>query len=275
MTMQTKERSPFETGSIPDNYRRYLEPVLFAPWADRLVAYAGVRPGDVVLDVAAGTGAVARVAARVAGREGRVIANDISAGMLDHAARRTAPHAARVSTLVGSATDLDLPDASVDVVLCQQGLPFMADRVAVLRECLRVLRPGGAVAIAVWATGERLDPFDAYAEALMADVLAMGLPRGMSNAALTMSVAGVVDTMLMAGFGEVKATRQSLAVRWPNLDAEIGGLFGTPFGPMVEQMEPQHRDELMSSLRGMLGQGGERTVDHVTTSVFGRGIRRT
>jgi hypothetical protein len=89
-----------------------------------------------------------------------------------------------------------------------------------------------------------------------------------------MSVAGVVDAMLMAGFGEVRATRQSLVVRWPTLDAEIAGLFGTPFGPVVDGMESDDRELLLSSLRQMLAGDAGRTVDHVTTSVFGRGIRR-
>ncbi len=62
--------------SVAENYQRYLEPVLFAPWAHRLVAYAGVRPGDTVLDLAAGTGAVSRVAARAGAS---VIAADSSA----------------------------------------------------------------------------------------------------------------------------------------------------------------------------------------------------
>lgn len=258
----------FEAGSVPENYRRYLEPVLFAPWADRLVAYAGVQRGDAVLDVAAGTGAVARVAARAAGPEGSVIASDISARMLEYADQAALPGSAPISIRVSSATALDVPDASVDVVLCQQGLPFMDDRVAVLRECLRVLRPGGTVAIAVWAAGERLDPFDAFADALST------AERVISNESVTMSVTAVVDAMLMAGFGSISATRQSLAVRWPTLDTEISGLFGTPFGPLVERMDASHRADVLATLREMLGSDGGRTVDHLTTCVFGRGTRR-
>jgi SAM-dependent methyltransferase len=257
-------------GTIPDNYHRYLDPVLFAPWADRLVAYAGVRPGDIVLDVAAGTGAVSRVAARAAGVEGSVIATDISDGMLAHAARGQAPGTARITTLLSPATALDLPDSSVDVVLCQQGLPFMRDRVGALRECLRVLRPGGVVAIAVWATGERLDPFDSFAEVLTQGEV---FDHAVSNDSVTMSVVGVVDALLMSGFSSVAATRQTLAVRWPTLDAEVSALFGTPFGPFVEALETGRREQLLSAMRGVLGGDGERTVDHVTTSVFGRGIR--
>ena len=257
----------FEAGTVAENYRRYLEPVLFAPWADRLVAHAGVRRGDVVVDIASGTGAVARAAARAAGPDGQVIATDISARMLAYADTSPRPGAAGVEILVGSALDLDLPDASADVVLCQQGLQFMDDPVAVLRECCRVLRPGGVVAVAVWAAGERLDPFDAFADALSTS------ERTFSNVPVTMSVVAVVDALCLSGFDNISAGTQSLVVRWPTLESEISGLFGTPFGPRVERMDQTSRADLLSRVRGVLGAGGNRTFDHTTTSVFGRGTR--
>jgi len=262
----------FEAATVAESYQRYLEPVLFGPWAHRLVTYAGVQPGDVVLDVAAGTGAVSRVAARAAGPGGAVVATDVSANMLSYATR-SAPRSAPITSLVGPAEAIDLPDASVDVVLCQQGLQFMPDRIAVVRECLRVLRPGGVVAVSVWATDERLDPFDAYADALQRDATAAGSTRTISNASLAMSVLGIVDTMLVAGAGEVRATRQELAVRWPTVDAEIAGLFGTPFGPFVEALPSGRRDDVLADVRNQLSSDG-RTSDHLTMSVLGRGVRR-
>lgn len=258
----------FEAGAVAENYRRYLEPVLFAPWAERLVAHAGVSRGDVVVDLASGTGAVARAAAHVVGAEGRIIATDVSARMLAYAQTAVRPGSAPVETRVCSGLALDVPDASADVVLCQQGLQFMDDYIAVLRECFRVLRPGGTVAVAVWAAGERLDPFDSFAAALSTD------ERVLSNAPVTMSVLTVVDALCLAGFGEISTGIQRLAVRWPTLDAEVAGVFGTPFGPLVERMEEGRRTEMLSTLRGMLGEGGDRTLDHVTTSVFGRATRR-
>ena len=253
----------FEAATVAENYQRYLEPVLFVPWAHRLVAYAGVQPGDTVLDLAAGTGAVARVAAR-AGAE--VIATDSSAHMLEYVP-------AGIRTLVCPATALDLPDGSVDVVLCQQGLQFMADPVAALREALRVLRPGGVVAVSVWANDERLDPFDAFAEALQRDATAAGSTRTISNASVATTVHGIVDDLLTAGASEVRATRQELAVRWPTVDSEIAGLFGTPFGPFVEGLPASRRDGVLDDVRSQLSHEG-RTAAHLTTSVLGRGVRR-
>jgi len=257
----------FEAGAVAENYRRYLEPVLFAPWAERLVAHAGVMRGDVVVDLASGTGAAARAAAHAAGSGGRVIATDISARMLGFVQRAVRPGSAPIDVLVGSAVALDLPDQSADVVLCQQGLQFMEDYQAVVRECYRVLRPRGVIAVAVWAAGERLDPFDAFADALSTD------DRAFSNSTVTMSVLAVVDALCLGGFSDITTGTHRLVVRWPTLDAEIAALFGTPFGPLVERMDEPERAELLSTLRGILGQGGERTFDHLTTSVFGRGIR--
>ena len=258
----------FDTASVAEAYQRYLEPVLFAPWAHRLVAYAGVKPGDVVLDLAAGTGAVARVAARSAGPDGAVIASDVSPRMLALAAS-SAPRSAPISTLVSPAAALDLPDASVDVVLCQQGLQFVPDAAAVMRECLRVLRPGGTVAVSVWAAGERLEPFDVYAEALQRDAVTAGSDRTFTNDSVEMSVLDIVDTMLVAGARDVAATRQQLGVRWPTVDSEVAALFGTPFGSYVGRLSVVRQERVLSDIGDRLSRDG-RTVEHITTSVVAR-----
>lgn len=267
MSAVDRAQGPFGPESVAENYRRYLEPVLFAPWADRFVAWAGIEPGDVVLDLAAGTGAVARVAAKVAGSTGRVIAQDISTTMLGFAGRAREPRAAAITTLAGPAADLDLPDASVDVVLCQQGLPFMADRLAALRECVRVLRPGGVLAVSVWVEDEPFEPFDTYARAIS------GAGREVSNASVTMPLGDVVDVLHASSLREVAVTRRTLSVRWPTVDSEVAGVFGTPFGPVIDGMEPGVRERVLTAIREQLAGAGGRTGDRVSTALFGRGIR--
>ena len=73
-------------GSIPENYERYLVPSIFGPWAEDLVEMAALRPGERVLDIACGTGIVARAAARNLAGSGCVVGLDLSAPMLATAA---------------------------------------------------------------------------------------------------------------------------------------------------------------------------------------------
>ena len=121
-----------------------------------LVDHLELRPGVTVLELAAGPGDVGiRVAEELAG-DGRVIVSDRAAAMVDAAAQWAEERGARaVETRVLDAEALDLPDASVDGVVCRFGYMLVPDRDAAFRETRRVLRPGGRVAFAVWADRER------------------------------------------------------------------------------------------------------------------------
>ena len=136
-------------------YEARFVPAIFAEWAPLLVDAAGIRPGQEVLDVACGTGIVARtVADRLAGT-GRAVGVDLNEGMLG-VARRIRPD---LEWRQGDAADLPFPDRSFDAVLCQMALMFFPDRVRAVREMARVARPGGVVALVVPAA---LDAQPAY-----------------------------------------------------------------------------------------------------------------
>jgi SAM-dependent methyltransferase len=107
---------------------------------------AAIAAGDRVLDVACGTGVLARAAQARAGAAGEVVGLDPLPGMLAVARERSSTIAWRE----GSAESLPFPDASFDAVVSQFGLMFFQDRRAAIREMRRVLRPGGRLAIAVW-----------------------------------------------------------------------------------------------------------------------------
>lgn len=150
-------------GNPPANYERYFVPAIGAPLATDLVRLAALRPGERVLDVACGTGVVARFASRQVGDGGTVAGLDVNPGMLA-VARSATPPGMRITWHEASAESMPLPTGSFDAVLCQMGLQFVPDKHAALREMWRVLAPGGRLLLNVPGPAPR--PFAIMAEAL-------------------------------------------------------------------------------------------------------------
>lgn len=141
--------------TFPEMYERSLVQPLFRPFAEVLLQRVGLRSGQRVLDIACGTGIVARLARERLGDSARVVGVDLSAPMLA-IARAVAPD---IDWREGIAGALPLgSDELFDAVLCHQGLQFFSDRPAAACEMRRVLAPNGALAIATWRPVEEI-PF--------------------------------------------------------------------------------------------------------------------
>jgi SAM-dependent methyltransferase len=156
---ETSSETFTETFQIPleaaEMYEAKFVPALFAEWAPRLTDAAAVKRGDAVLDVACGTGIVARTAADIVGSDGRVVGLDLNEAMLAVAAR-VRPD---LEWRQGDVARLPFADGEFDAVLCQMALMFFPDRARALREMSRVVTPNGTVAICVPAS---LDAQPAY-----------------------------------------------------------------------------------------------------------------
>ncbi len=119
-----------------------------------LLALAAPAPGEAVLDVACGAGVMAVAAARAVGPAGRVLGVDLAGAMVQASQQRARDLGLAHATFERmDAEQLQLPDASFDLVLCALGLMYVPDPDAALLELHRVLRPGGRAVLAVW--GER------------------------------------------------------------------------------------------------------------------------
>src|SRR5262245_24898251 len=145
---------------VAEAYEARFVPALFAPWADRLVEAVGIREGMRVLDVACGTGAVARLAADRVGTSGSVVGLDVNESMLT-VARRVRDD---VEWRRGDAGELPFPDDSFDVVTCQAGLMFFPDPEGTLREMARVVTRDGTVGVQVWDRREDQPAYDPFNE---------------------------------------------------------------------------------------------------------------
>jgi len=134
----------------PEVYERILVPAVLQPLSERVLDLASPKEGERVLDLACGTGLLARAVAPIVGSNGAVVGVDVLPGMLAIARSLPSPDGPAIEWIESDATTLDLPDASFDLVLCQQGLQFFPDREATAAEVRRVLAPGGRFVAAVW-----------------------------------------------------------------------------------------------------------------------------
>ena len=241
--------SAFTSESVPDAYERYLAPTLFEPWAELLLDTVVVAAGAHVLDVASGTGVVARAAARRAGQDGVVVASDVSEAML----RRSAAHgaldyAAMIGFREAPAEALPFESGSFDAVLCQQGLQFFPAQQKAVDEMRRVVRSDGVVGVSVWARGHPLVPFGVYCEELLAIGAGSPFPWAFEPDSYTMSVDSVRSLFEAGGFSEVDARAVELEVSWPDSASVAAGVMGTPFGSVVQEMADDQRRRLEAAL---------------------------
>lgn len=155
-------------------YEEFFVPALFKEWPIRVADAARIQRGEHVLDVACGTGILARTVAERVKETGAVVGLDINEGMLAVAARQ-APH---IQWQQGKAESLPFDNNSFDAVVSQFGLMFFEDRQTAIKEMVRVLKPGGRLAVVVW---DALDNTPGYAamvkllQKLFGDQVANGL----------------------------------------------------------------------------------------------------
>lgn len=157
MSTSTESTEDFQISiKTAKRYEADFVPAFFAQWASLLCEATALAPGQSVLDVACGTGIVARTAADLVAPDGHVVGLDLNPAMLAVAAEIRP----EIEWRQGDVADLPFDDGSSDAVLCQMALMFFADRSLALREMGRVARPGGCVGVLVPG---RLDAQAAFA----------------------------------------------------------------------------------------------------------------
>lgn len=236
------------TGDGPENYERHQVPGVSAPLARIFLEQLPLQPGQRILDVACGTGIVARQAASIAGAAGRVVGVDLNSGMLEVARRNTPAKGAGIEWRQGDARLLPCPVASFDVVVCQQGLQLFTDKIGALREMHRALAPGGLLGVCVWRTIEH-SPCDlAIAQALARHLGAAAAER--FQAPFGFGEADALRAAITeAGFRDVDVRAVIVMRRLRSPEESIPGLLaGTPIGPLVAALDEVVRQALVAEV---------------------------
>jgi SAM-dependent methyltransferase len=229
-------------------YEETLVPALLRPWAEDLVAAAGPRPGQRVVDVACGTGIVARTAARRVGATGAVTGVDLNPAMLAVAGRVSTGTVPAIRYEHGAADALPLPDAAADVVFCQQGLQFFPDPAAALAEMHRVCVPGGRLGVATCRSLARQPGYR-----VLVDVLARHVGEEAAAVVASPYALGELDRLRAlatgAGFTGVHARIVVSTVRVPSAEALLRGeTASSPLGDVVDRLDRSAAAALVADL---------------------------
>jgi ubiquinone/menaquinone biosynthesis C-methylase UbiE len=237
-------------GSAAENYERYFVPAIGAPLAADLIEMAAPCAAERVLDVACGTGVVARLAAQSVGSSGTVMGLDINPVMLA-VARSATPAGLAIEWHEANAEALPLPSGAYDAVLCQMGLQFFPDKLAALREMYRVLAPRGRVVVSM--PGPIPDPFGIIAEALGRHVNPEAA-RFVHQVFSLHDTRQVHDLIRDAGFSEVTVRRSMRTLHLP-APAEFLWQYvhSTPLAAAMTQLDAEGRAGLERDVVAELG----------------------
>jgi ubiquinone/menaquinone biosynthesis C-methylase UbiE len=241
----TSSTDTFQQTSLEaaEAYETLFVPAMFAEWAPQLCDVAGLARGQSVLDVACGTGIVARTAAERVGDQGRVTGLDLNEAMLT-VARRLRPD---LEWHPGDARNLPFPDRSFDVVLCQAALMFFPRPEEALSEMARVA--AGTVALQVWGTLESSAGYSRFAK-----IVARHAGEDAVRLFDTYWVHGDLDELRTlaegAGLTITDTSTREGAVRVPSLDAFVTTeVESTPLRDRIDEKTYQRiRDDAVEEL---------------------------
>jgi ubiquinone/menaquinone biosynthesis C-methylase UbiE len=239
---------PSESFQIPieaaEAYEAAFVPAFFAQWAPILCDAAGVARGERILDVACGTGIVARTAADRIGAAS-VVGVDLNEAMLT-VARRVRPE---IHWRRGDALSLPFDDASFDTVLCQMALMFFPDRVKALQEMARVVAPGGTVALLVPSSLDAQRAYGPFVE--MAARCAGAEARSLLSTYFACGDLGELTTLAeTAGLASPTTETHTGTARFPSIDALVATeVDSTPLG---ERITAETRDRILNGARDVL-----------------------
>ena len=211
---------------------------------EAIVEGAHLRPGMRVLDLASGVGDPALSIAEEVGSSGRVTATDLGPGMMSLAEELARKKGlTNIEFREASAEALPFPSETYDVLTCRFGIMFFPDLPKALRECLRVLKPGGRAAFVAW--GKKEQPFfTTTAGVVLKHVPVPPPPPDPDGPSLFMF--GERDrlrrALQAASFNNVHEEDRIIAGRWPSSVEEYWEQFSevaAPFRPLIEQLTPE------------------------------------
>ena len=242
---------------LAESYENYMVPSLFAPWSSYLIQRANPQLGEHVLDIACGTGIVARNIAPRVGSQGIVIGLDVHPDRISVARAAAERDHVAIEWYTSPAEQLPFPDQNFDLVFCQFGLMFFTDRHAALNEMHRVLRTGGRVVLSVW---QGLDRHPFYQT--LHEVSRQHLGKSSVQAVFSLGDSEELRKLLTdSGFQHVEIEPMSITARFPQPDEFLAWEIDVDPAetPALRNLDPEAQQVILAAVR----QDMQRALDEV------------
>jgi ubiquinone/menaquinone biosynthesis C-methylase UbiE len=233
-------------GSVPQNYDKYLGPVLFEPYALDLVSrVSGPRN---ILEIACGTGRVTRHLIKVLPPGGKLLATDLNADMI--AVAKATVSDERIEWKVVDAQELPFADISFDHIVCQFGVMFFPDKATAMAEVYRVLQPGCRFIFNVWDALE-LNPRSAIIKTVMEELMGAESPDFLKKGPFSWYDKNEITTVLkQAGFKDIKLVVVNKSAYFDSADDLINGFVkGSPLSAYLAEQTQSLQDKIIIGLR--------------------------
>lgn len=259
------------SGNATELYEKFLVPTIFVPWAQHILSNVVPQRGDNILDVACGTGIVARMAKARVGPSGQVVGVDLNAGMLE-VARATAADGT-IEWLEADVGHIPLEDGIFDKTYCQQGLQFFPDKVCALREIARLLKSNGTC-VAVVAQSIEQNPLMHSQSAALENHINKDAAAGIRAVCGLSDKEEIKGLFESAGYIDVECKTVDLTLTHPDGRTFVkNGVMSTPVAGLMADWDDEAREALLDDILLGFGDyydGRSLTFPHVSSVTVGK-----
>lgn len=248
-----KESHSAFVGEIPQNYEKYLGPLIFKEYAEDLANRITAPSGGAVLETAAGTGMATRQLRDSIPDNVRIVVTDLNADMLDVAKTKFGNHE-NIEFQTANALELPFEESTFDAVACQFSVMFFPNKLVALQESARVLKPGGKFYFNIWDSFEH-NHFIRTVSREIAACLPKNPPDFFNTPYGYFDIDVVKKLLFEAGFSDIEISvlpRTSTAEEARQV--ALGYVLGTPVRLQIEKNDPESLHRIVDQVEQAIGE---------------------
>jgi ubiquinone/menaquinone biosynthesis C-methylase UbiE len=256
-------------GSVPENYDKYLGPVLFEPYALDIITR--VKDAANILEIACGTGRVTKHLLAKLPVTGKLVATDLNADMISIAKTKVIDD--RVEWKVANAQELPFEENSFDHVICQFGIMFFPDKALAMAEAHRVLKPGGKYIFNVW-DDLKFNPRSAIIKQIMEHIMGEDAPDFLKKGPYSYYDKDEISNLMkLTGFKDIQIDVVSKTAYYKSSDDLINGFVkGSPLSAYLAEQTQDLQEKIVGKLRSRVAEElGENNLESPMQAIIFEG----